>query len=93
MKVVPLGKAKNKLSSYVDESQSERVLITRHGRPAAELIGVEGEPIEDLLTAADDEFWSMIEHRRLHSRTISAKEMGRRLGVGRRPKARGRRGV
>jgi prevent-host-death family protein len=91
MKVVPLGKAKNELSTYVDEAQGDRVLITRHGRPAAVLIGVEGESIEDVLTAADDDFWAMIEHRRKKSRTVSAAEMRRRLGVGGSTKARGRR--
>lgn len=82
MKVVALGKAKNELSTYVDQSQSDRVLITRHGRPAAVLIGVEGECIEDVLTASDDAFWALIEHRRKHSRTISAEEMRERLGIG-----------
>ena len=49
MKVVALGRAKNELSAYVDEAQSDRVLVTRHGRPAAIIIGVEGEDFEDLI--------------------------------------------
>jgi prevent-host-death family protein len=88
MKVVALGKAKNELSAYVDEAQRDRVLVTRHGRPAALIIGVEGEEFEDLMTRSDPDFWEMLERRRKASKTISADEMRRRLGVTkkRRPK-------
>jgi len=88
MKVVPLGQAKNELSAYVEEAQHDRVLVTRHGRPAAIIIGVAGEDFEDLMTRSDPEFWQMIEARRTASKTISANEMRRRLGVAkrRRPK-------
>ena len=88
MKVVALGQAKNELSAYVDQAQHDRVLVTRHGKPAAIIIGVEGEEFEDLVTRSDPEFWQMIETRRKASRTISSDEMRRRLGVAkkRRPK-------
>ncbi len=81
MKVVALGKAKNELSAYVDEAQRDRVLVTRHGRPAALIIGVEGEEFEDLMTRSDPEFWEMIEARRKASKTIPADEMRKRLGA------------
>jgi antitoxin (DNA-binding transcriptional repressor) of toxin-antitoxin stability system len=35
------------------------VLITKHGKPAALIIGVEGEDLEDLLTMANPRFWEM----------------------------------
>ena len=88
MKVVALGQAKNELSAYVDEAQHDRVLVTRHGRPAAIIIGVEGEELEDLLTRSDPKFWQMIETRRKASKTISSDEMRRRLGVARKSKPR-----
>ena len=53
MKVVALGEAKNQLSAYVETSQHDRVLVTRHGKPAALIIGVEGEAFEDLMTRSD----------------------------------------
>lgn len=81
MKVIPLGKAKNELSAYVDVAQNDRVLITRHGRPAALIIGVEGEEFEDLMTRSDPEFWRTIEARRSTSKVISAAEMRKRLGM------------
>jgi antitoxin (DNA-binding transcriptional repressor) of toxin-antitoxin stability system len=47
------------------------VLVTRHGRPAALIIGVEG----------------VIEARRKTSKTISADEMARRLRVAKKPRS------
>jgi len=90
MKVVALARVKNEFSTYVDAAQHDRVLVTRHGRPAALIIGVEGEPIEDLLTRSDPEFWRMIEARRRNSRTVSADEMRRRLGINRKARTRRR---
>ncbi len=81
MKVAPLAEVKTQLSSYIERAQQERLLITRHGRPVALLIGVEGESLEDLLTAADPEFWRMIAARRAAGATVSAEEVRRRLGM------------
>ena len=80
MKIVALAEAKNSLSAYIDDAQHDRVLVTRHGKPAALIIG-EGEQFEDLLTRSDSQFWEMIESRRKASKTLSAGEMRRRLGV------------
>ena len=88
MKVVALGKAKNEFSACVEEAQHDRVLVTRHGRPAALIIGVAGESIEDLLTRSDPEFWEMITTRRKAGKTVSAEEMRKRLGVSRKARAR-----
>lgn len=90
MKVVALGKAKNELSSYVDEAQRDRVLVTRHGRPAALIIGVEGEEFEDLMTRSDTAFWEMIQARRKEKKTISASDMRARLGLVEAPKVKRR---
>jgi prevent-host-death family protein len=91
MKVAALGKVKNEFSSYVDQAQVDRVLVTRHGKPAALLIGVEGEEFEDLMTRTDPEFWQMIEARRKTSKTVDADEMHRRLGLRTRTKKRSQR--
>lgn len=88
MKVVALGRAKNELSAYVDQAQHERVLVTRHGKPAVLIIGVEGEDFEDLLTRSDPEFWQLIEARRKASKTVSTGEVRTRLRLARRPKSR-----
>lgn len=43
MKKVALREVKNGLSHYVDVAAREEILITRHGRPAAVLIGFKDE--------------------------------------------------
>ncbi len=53
MKTMPLTKAKDDLSGVIRDAQTEEVLITRHGRPAAIVIGF-----------ADEDDW--IEYRLLH---------------------------
>ena len=80
MKVVPLGQARSELSAWVDQAQEERVLITRHGRPAAVIIGVEGEDFEDLLTRSNPRFWEMIERRR-RGPTVTAAQARERLRI------------
>jgi len=87
MKVVALAEVKNSLSRYVDQAQHARVLVTRHGKPAALIIGVEGENFEDLMTRSDPEFWRMIESRRKSTKAIPAAEMRKRLGMPRKPRS------
>jgi len=61
----------------VDASQKDRVVITRHGRPAAVLVGVEGKDWEDLVYQTNPAFWRMIEKRR-KEKSISLSEYRRR---------------
>jgi prevent-host-death family protein len=68
VKILNLRNAKASLSSVIEEAQHERVLVTRHGKPTALIIGVEGEDLEDLLTRSSPEFWKMIEERRKSTR-------------------------
>jgi len=43
MKRIPLAEAKDTLSAVIREAQAEEVVITRHGRPAAVVIGFRDE--------------------------------------------------
>jgi prevent-host-death family protein len=43
MTTIPLTEAKDDLSAVIRQAESEDVLITRHGRPAAILIGFHDE--------------------------------------------------
>jgi prevent-host-death family protein len=43
MKKVPLSEVKDDLSRYVDLAAAEEIVITRHGRPAAVIIGFQDE--------------------------------------------------
>jgi antitoxin YefM len=54
---MPLGDAKNRLSEVVDrvEHQHGRVVITKHGRPAAVLLSIEDlESLEETLEVMHD---------------------------------------
>ena len=81
MKVVALREAKATLSGCVEAAQHDRVLITKHGRPAALVIGVEGESLEDLFTVAGPRFWELIEARRKSRKAVPLAEVRRRLGL------------
>jgi len=85
MKVVALREAKASLSGYIEKAQQDQVLITKHGKPAALVIGVEGQELEDLLTVGNSRFWEMVEARRRSSRTVGLDEVRRRLGVAKKP--------
>jgi len=95
MKVMGIREARSTFGDCLDEAQRRRILITRNGRPAALLIGVEGEELEDVFTQSDPAFWRMIEERRRAGRKhLSLDEVRERLGVERapsKPSARSRR--
>ena len=80
MKTVALREAKQSLSGFVAHAQRERVLITKHGKPAALVIGVEGRDIEDVLLSQDPDFWKVVEARRRQP-TLSLAEVRARLGI------------
>jgi prevent-host-death family protein len=81
MKLIGLKEAKTTLSACVAESQHERVLITRRGRPAALVIGVEGQDLEEMLLAGDAEFWKTIEGRRRRHATLTSDDIRRSFGI------------
>lgn len=77
--------AKAELSSVVDDSQRDRVVITRHGRPAAIIIGVEGSDFDDLMLSLDEDLWrTMIERRQRNPRGIPFDQVRRQRQVGER---------
>lgn len=79
MKVMAMRDAKAELGATLDRAQRERVLITRNGKPAALLIGVEGQDFEDVLLGANPRFWEMIEAARRDPRTFTAEEVRARF--------------
>jgi len=87
MKVLGLREAKQSLSMCIEQAQKDRVLITRHGKPAAVLIGVAGQEMDDVILQMDPRFWEMIEERRRKSSTVSIEEVRARYS----PRAKGRR--
>jgi len=83
VKTITVRHLQKRVKESVDVAQKERVVVTRHGRPAAVLIGVEGQDWEDLVFQTNPSFWRMIERRR-RQRTTPLAEVRRQLKVGRR---------
>lgn len=81
MKLIGLKEAKTNLSAFVDKAQHERILITRRGKPAAVVIGVEGQDLEQVLLAGDAEFWTMIQERRQRVATLTSDDIRRSFGI------------
>jgi prevent-host-death family protein len=78
VKTVTVRDLQKKVKECVDGAQEDRVIITRHGRPAAVLVGVEGDEWEEVLLQTDPTFWKLIRARRQQP-TISLAQLKRRL--------------
>jgi antitoxin (DNA-binding transcriptional repressor) of toxin-antitoxin stability system len=77
MKVMNVERAT--LDTCIRESQSERVVITREGKPIALIVGVEGLDKEQLELGTSDKFWKLIRERRGQG-TLSRTELEQRVG-------------
>lgn len=78
MKTVAVRDLQKKVKECVDEAQEDRVIITRHGRPAAVMVGVEGEDWDAVVLQTDPRFWKLIRARRKQP-TISLGQLKTRL--------------
>jgi antitoxin (DNA-binding transcriptional repressor) of toxin-antitoxin stability system len=89
MKTVPLSDLCSEPDAVLDSAQTERIVISRGGRPCALLVGIEAYDAEDLRWATSSEFWEMIGQRRTHGNEVPLAEVEARLGLKRpRPKSR-----
>lgn len=87
MKIVGVRAAKAALSEYLDLAQTERVIVTHHGKPVALLVGLQGYDLADVVTASDTAFWKRIEARRKPP-TVSSEADRHALGAPQRKGAR-----
>jgi prevent-host-death family protein len=78
MKTVTIRDLQKKLKESVDAAQSDRVVITRQGKPAAVLVGVEGLDWETVVLETNAAFWRLIDKRRKQP-IVSLTEMRKRL--------------
>ena len=81
MKIVGLKDAKARLSEFVEHAQRGRILITRRGKPAALVIGVEGQDLERILLGNDAQFWKMIHERRQRPATLTSDDIRRSFDI------------
>jgi len=80
MKTITVRDLQKKVKECVDEAQNDRVVITRRGKPAAVIVGVEGEDWEAVILQTDPTFWRLIRTRRKQP-TISLGQLRRRLRI------------
>ena len=80
MKTISVRDLQKKVKECVDYAQEDRVVITRHGKPAAVLLGVEGRNWDDLVLETDPKLWRLIKARR-RAPTMSLAELKQRLGA------------
>ena len=78
MKTVNARDLQKKIKQCVDVSQQDRIVITRRGKPAAVMVGVEGKDWEEVALQTSSNFWKLVEERR-NQPTISMKELRKRL--------------
>ena len=74
MKTVNARDLQKRIKECVDMSQRGQVVVTRRGKPAAVLVGVEGKDWGDVALQTSSRFWKLIEERRKES-TLSMKEL------------------
>src|SRR5574341_564572 len=72
--VIKIDEKETDLDSLIQDSQRERLVITRNGKPVALIVGVEGMDEEQLELGSSDKFWKLIEERRAQ-KTITRGEL------------------
>jgi prevent-host-death family protein len=80
MKTLSVRELQQSVKDTVDASQKDHVVVTRHGKPVAILVGVEGKDWETVYWETNRPLWRTIKKRR-GEETISLAEMQRRLGL------------
>jgi len=78
MKTVTVRDLQKRVKECVDDAQEDRIVITRHGKPAAVLVGVQGEDWETVVHETDPTFWRLIRARRKQP-TVSLRQLKTRL--------------
>lgn len=78
MKTITIRDLQKKLKESVDAAQSDRVVVTRRGKPTAVLVGVDGTDWETVVLETNAAFWRLIKKRRKQP-VVSLTEMRKRL--------------
>jgi len=80
MKTVTVRDLQKRIKENIDTAQKEQVVVTRRGKPAVVLTGVEGQDWEDVILQTSASFWKLIESRR-KEKTLSLQEVKKRLKI------------
>lgn len=79
MKRIPAKDLQANVDAVLDSAQSDRIVISRRGKPCAVLVGIEDYDAEDLQLATSKDFWDMIHQRRTRGKSIPLEEAEARL--------------
>lgn len=82
MRTISVRELERSIKECIDDSQTDRVVVTQHGEPSAIIIGVKGLDWESVVLETDEGFWKMIRKRRKQP-TVTLREARSRLDTGR----------
>ena len=86
MKNIAANELKENLDAVLSSVQGERIVISRHGKPCAVLVGIEDYDAEDLRLSSSQGFWRMIRSRRTRGKSIPLSDVEAHLeSAGRKP--------
>ena len=86
MRTVSVRDLQKAIKKCGDAAQEERIVVTRNGKPAALLVGIEGQDWETVMLQTSPSFWKLIEKRR-KEKTVSSSEMRKLTRTPRKKKA------
>jgi PHD/YefM family antitoxin component YafN of YafNO toxin-antitoxin module len=69
---------KTDLAGCITAAKSDRVVVTRKGKPVAVLVNVQGLDAEQIELGTSDKFWKLISNRR-REKTLSRSELESKL--------------
>jgi prevent-host-death family protein len=81
MKNIAAQELKSNLDAVLNSAQGERIVISRHGKPCAVLVGIEDYDAEDLRLAASQEFWQLIRSRRNGGKSLPISDVESKLAM------------
>ncbi len=81
MKNIGKTELQGDLDAILTRAQSERIVISRGGKPCAVLVGIEDYDAEDLRRASSEDFWQMIRQRRAGGTSVPLGDVEARLGI------------
>ena len=78
MRTISVRDLQKSIRKAVDAAQRDRVMVTRRGKPAAVLVGVEGKDWETVVLETSSKLWKLIERRRAEP-TLTVSELEKEL--------------
>ena len=78
MTTISAGDLQKNINRCIQRSQRGYVVITRQGKPAAVIVGVQGMDWENVTLDTDASFWRLIHNRRKQS-TLSLEAFKQRI--------------